>query len=273
MALRSKPLLHSSAPASGVVVENVKRTTTGSHKVELRYNVSAAGGQPPAPEGPFQKVYVQTCRFKRAFLKSWNNNAPGGTGAQAAAGGQQTPIHEVIRQLADPNTQGVKLDLMVSLQGEDDKGNDVNNFVKGFYEPLEQHVLDVAKKRCESWFRKALAPEVIESHFTSAIKPSSDPSKYARLMKFNVPFRYGKLECDVFDANRQAVSLGDFADNVRGAEVVLIIEIPHVCSCPSPSASPPPSAPSSSSRRTSWPATASSPTPQTHPPQRSPGCR
>ena len=230
---RSRPLLHSSSPASGVVVESVKRTATGGHKVELKYNLSAQGGCVPLPDGPFQKVYIQTCRFKRGFLKSWTATAGGpggGAGGGAGGGGGLIPISEVIRQLSVPGESGggSSLNLMVSLEGEDDKGSDISNFIKGFYEPLETHILDVAKKRCETWFRKNLAPEVIESHFTSALKPSSDPSKFARLMKFNIPFRYGKLECDVFDGERKSVSLTDFADNIKNSEVVLIMEIPHV---------------------------------------------
>lgn len=207
-----RPLYHATTPVSGIMIEGTANKTNGSaYRVNLMYNLSYLGKE-PAPSGPYQKILVQTPRFRRGFLSVW-----GATGRVDPPYTNDT--------LAD---RQAKIKINLDLAGEDDPASDIHKFVHGFYEPFETLVVETAKRRVDSWFKKPINPDSLDSLYTSAIKPSSDPDKWARKLNVTLPVRDGKLVCDIYDKDRQLVPFATFAEVAKHSEITAIVEMPSI---------------------------------------------
>jgi hypothetical protein len=85
----------------------------------------------------------------------------------------------------------------------------------------DENNLALATDNTQEWFKKKYSREVIQELYKYQLKDSSDPSKYSKLMRTKVPFRYDAFTCQVYDSN--GVSIG-IERLTRGSRVIALIK-------------------------------------------------
>jgi hypothetical protein len=79
---------------------------------------------------------------------------------------------------------------------------------------VESNIIDFAYENSMSWFKKKYTSrEVVAELFTSAIKYPKDrdtgeiSSKYPPTIKFTLPFRAGKFECEAYNCSKEPIEI------------------------------------------------------------------
>ena len=199
---KSVPLLTQHAPVSGLIYHEPRKiASNNSIRVDVSYDTSQCSKAflEKCASGHKQKVMVQTPMISRTMPKEWINKDQQGNEVK-------------------------KWEVQLSLRGYDNPDSDVyqfHNWVKEF----EALTKNTAITNSKQWFKKDLDAGLIEAYFTSCIKPSSDP-KYAPTIKINVPFRYGKFECDVYGPGGASdpLTFMEYYELSKACEVQCIIE-------------------------------------------------
>lgn len=202
----SVPLLTDFSPVSGVVYNEPRKLSShNSVRVDLLYDTTKCDKNAAFnPADQRQKLLIQTPIVSRAFPKEWNNQDAGG------------------------NTT-TKWELGLSMRGYENSDSKVSGFYK-WLEGFETRTKDQAVTNCTQWFKKTMTREVINAYYTSCVKQSSDPDRYPPTVKVNVPYRYGKFECDIFGpgGKSEPMTFMEFQEVAKQSEVMAIIEFESV---------------------------------------------
>jgi hypothetical protein len=114
------------------------------------------------------------------------------------------------------------------------KNRETNQAIQSFFdvvEALDAKLVQDALENSMSWFKKKYtSPDVVEALYTPMLKYAKDKAtgertdKFPPTFKFSVPFRDGRFGCEVYDRNRQQVSLLAIEEQVRGSAITAIIQ-------------------------------------------------
>ena len=109
-----------------------------------------------------------------------------------------------------------------------DSNPDVQSFMDTL-KALDEKLIEQGIANSSPWFkRKTDSRDVIEALYTPIIKYSKDKetgeitNKYPPSSRFQVPFRDGKIACDVYDTNRQLIDVTNI--NTTGMYITAIIQ-------------------------------------------------
>lgn len=90
-----------------------------------------------------------------------------------------------------------------------------------FLHNWDEFTLELATSKTQEWFKKKYSREVIQELYKHMLKDSTEPTKYSKLFRTKVPFRYDKFSCGFFDSKGNKVS----SDVIqRGSKVVALVK-------------------------------------------------
>ena len=115
-------------------------------------------------------------------------------------------------------TGAEKFSLDLSFQGKGDNP-DVDAFYD-FIHGFDEKILDEAFARSREWFAKEMKRDVLQEFYRKMVKEAKDP-KWADTFKVKLPYRYDRLDVELFDQNRKHMAATDVT---AGCEAVLLIE-------------------------------------------------
>jgi hypothetical protein len=76
---------------------------------------------------------------------------------------------------------------------------------------LDEKIVNTALASSVSWFKKKINTcDVIEALYTNIVKYSKDPeaaAKYPPVVKFNLPYKNGKFECEAYNEEREQIDM------------------------------------------------------------------
>jgi hypothetical protein len=127
---------------------------------------------------------------------------------------------------SDKDTAATKYSIDLSL-----KNMDTKPAVKHFYDllsGLDKKFVEDGVTNSMSWFKKKYsATNVVEAIYTPMVKYARDKEtgeitdKYPPSFRLNIPFRDGKIACDVFDDSKNAISISNIE---KGSSVTAILQ-------------------------------------------------
>lgn len=157
-------------------------------------------------EGKQQRLRLQTGRFRRAFLNSY----------------QQKPG-------AEP-----KLSMKILLHDVDNECCDVGRFVKHWQRPFEAKLLECATMNVKSWFGKDISRQRLEEYLNSPIKDAKDQETgeptdaYPKSLRVKVNKRNGKPDLQMYRADQEVLTYEELEELLPRSEVECILEYPSV---------------------------------------------
>ncbi len=115
-----------------------------------------------------------------------------------------------------------KYSVDVSFGGENEEVQQAQKL----FEDIDQKVLQAALDNQDAWFpgsKKKMTLDVLEALYKPMVKVPND-DKYAPTMKLALPYVNGELGCKVFDAEKKEIDLLSRLSDVKGCQVVAIIQ-------------------------------------------------
>lgn len=109
-----------------------------------------------------------------------------------------------------------KYSLQLSLQGMSDQ---MEHFKK-FLNNLDDKNIEMGSKFSSKWFKKNLTKDTVTELYNPILKQNNP--KYPPNIKVKLPFRDDTFQGEVFDSNRNVISLNDIT---KGCHVEAIIEL------------------------------------------------
>lgn len=111
----------------------------------------------------------------------------------------------------------VKLSLVLSLNSDPD--DDVSKLMNS----LDRKAMQEFYINCGKWCNRTVKSfDTVESLYSPIVKPSKD-EKYPPTFKVQIPSKNGKVECDVYDADRNKVN-DPLSLNWKGAKMSAIVQ-------------------------------------------------
>jgi hypothetical protein len=90
-----------------------------------------------------------------------------------------------------------------------------------FLHQWDEFNLDLATSKTQDWFKKKYSKEVIKELYKYQLKESSDPTKYSKLFRTKVPFKYDEFGCNFYGADGKVIPAERV---VKGTKVVALIK-------------------------------------------------